>query len=312
MKTTFFPKQICVLLAMTGSIFLLSCDKKEAPLVAATFTSTVSDAQQAPRLVNTFWSTGDAIGISGVSAGVAYTNVKYVTPGGNGQFTVAQAGNEIYYQSDEQVTFTAYYPFTGTTGTAVGVVTKTLTANDQLAAAQPSIDYLYGKGTGSAASPQVTLGFDHCMSRVVLNFAPGDGFANLPEQLTCTLGGLVMQGSFNPADGKAHAVENAQAENVTMEVARNAAGSQSLTLIFFPQATPSATLDITAGGVTYVSTLQFKKGNGNPDVGLHPGYSYIFNVTVCKTGLVIGEANVSDWIPGNGTGGEDVSAEQGG
>lgn len=307
MKTTFSPKQICAFLAMASSISLASCDKEEAPLVAATFTSVVNDAQQAPRLVNTFWHSGDAIGISGTSAGVAYTNVEYTTTDGTGQFTVAQAGNEIYYQSDGQVTFTAYYPFTGTPGTAPALVTKTLTAADQEPAAQPSIDYLYGTGTGSAANPRVTLNFDRCMSRVVLNFAPGDGFTTLPEHITCTIKGLAMQGSFNPADGKAQVAENAQTADITMDVFPNNAGSHTLTLIFFPQATPSAKVAVKVDEVTYENAIAFKEGSGNPAKGLHPGYSYIFNVKVCKTGLVIDPTNVSDWKPGNGDG-DDVDA----
>lgn len=307
MKLTIYRDLFWGFLCMIGSISFNACDKDEPSLVAATFISIVSDVQQTPRLVNTFWSPGDAVGISGTSAGVVYANVKYVTTGTDGRFTVAEAGKDIYYQSDEQVNFTAYYPFTGTGGGAAGVITYEITATDQTTDAQPSIDYLYGTGVGSVENPEVKLHFDHCMSRVVLNFQAGSGFDALPEKVECTVGGLVMHGSFDTSTGKAYVAEGESGKSITLDVASTTVGTRLLTLILFPQSTPSASVVVKVGEVTFHSTLEFRKGNGNPEVGLHPGRSYVFNVIVNKTGLSISEANVSDWLPGNGDG-DDVDA----
>lgn len=308
MKTIFSLKPMYALLVIAGCILITSCDKEEDnSLVTATFSSVISDIQQAPRMVNTFWTAGDAIGISGTSAGVVYANIKYVTTGAGGLFTVAEAGNEIYYQSDERVSFTAYYPFTGTGGSAAGVITHEITVADQAVDNQPSIDYLYGTGAGSAENPEVKLHFDHCMSRVVLNFQAGSGFDALPEKMECTVDGLVMQGSFDTSAGKAYVAEGEPAKSIALDVTPTTAGDRSLRLIFFPQSTPRASVVVKVGGVTFHSTLEFKEGNGNPEVGLHPGRSYVFNVIVNKTGLSISEANVNDWLPGNGSG-DDVDA----
>lgn len=53
--------------------------------VAARITSTIDD--MATRAVNTAWTAGDAIGVSGKSGEKPYVNVKYVTTAGRGEFT---------------------------------------------------------------------------------------------------------------------------------------------------------------------------------------------------------------------------------
>ena len=105
--------------------------------VAARITSTIDD--MATRAVNTAWTAGDAIGVSGKSGEKPYVNVKYVTTAGRGEFTaVNDAGkdNNIYFQNKNDVTFTAYYPYDGANGTdpgTNGVIAKTITADDQSA-----------------------------------------------------------------------------------------------------------------------------------------------------------------------------------
>ena len=54
---------------------------------------------------------GDLIGVSGMSGGVPYTNVQYETINGDGNFTISNPGDEIYFQDGNTVTFTAYYPW---------------------------------------------------------------------------------------------------------------------------------------------------------------------------------------------------------
>ena len=113
--------------------------------VAARITSTIDD--MATRAVNTAWTAGDAIGVSGKSGEKPYVNVKYVTTAGRGEFTaVNDAGkdNNIYFQNKNDVTFTAYYPYDGANGTdpgTNGVIAKTITADDQ-SAEKPAADRL--------------------------------------------------------------------------------------------------------------------------------------------------------------------------
>ena len=106
-----------IFMATLAAAVLTACNNDENTVIdigasQATFTAAI-DGQVNTRAYDRTWEAGDAIGISGISGGITYTNVQYITDsdGTSGNFTVGTQGNEIYYQDDNSVTFTAYYPW---------------------------------------------------------------------------------------------------------------------------------------------------------------------------------------------------------
>lgn len=135
------------------------------------------------------------------------------------------------------------------------------------------------------------------MSRIILNFLPGNGIASLSD-LTYTIDALALEGTFNTKTG---ATAGTTTGSLTLSVPNNAAAMSS-TLIVFPQQTSGAAISITMNGVNYTGTIDFPENadNGNTRE-LRAGYSYTYNVYVNNTTLTINLANVNDWDNGGNT-----------
>lgn len=266
--------------------------------VAARITSTIDD--MATRAAGTVWAAGDAIGVSGKSGEKPYVNVKYVTTAGDGKFTVvndAGQDNDIYFQDKNNVTFTAYYPYDGENGTAPGangIISKSITDAEQTADGQPQIDYLFATATASSANPDVKFQFKHCMSRIILNFLPGNGIASLSD-LTYNIDALALEGTFNTRTG---ATAGTATGNLTLSVSYNAAAMSS-TLIVFPQQASGANISITMNGVDYTGTIDYPENADNGSTReLRAGYSYTYNVKVNNGSLGIELADINEWGDG--------------
>lgn len=296
-----------VALVAAATILLAGCEKESdntvdgAP-VAARITSTIDD--MATRAVGTAWAPSDAIGVSGISGGQPYVNVKYVTTGGDGEFIVVNAAgedNDIYFQDKSDVKFTAYYPYDGENGTAPGangIISKSITAAEQTADGQAKFDYLFATAIGNSANPDVKFQFKHCMSRIILNFLPGNGIASL-SNLRYTIDALALEGTFDTKTGETAA--GITTVNLTLSVSYNAAAMSS-TLIVFPQQANGADIDITMNGVDYTGRIDYPENPANGNTReLRAGYSYTYNVYVNNTTLIINLANVNDWDNGGNT-----------
>ena len=201
------------------------------------------------------------------------------------------------------MTFHAYYPFVPTPGTAAAPLTGVSTdATNQTAENQPLIDFLYASGaTASKDAPTVSFtgdhAFTHRMSQVTLTFIEGDDM-DLDGAWGYTLGGLKLQGTFNPQDGTATA-DDVEAKPLVLslsEVETANARYTASSLILFPQDAASIALTVTLSGQPYTATLTVKDGK------LQPGNNYTWDVTVSKTGLVVGDAEIEDWNDVNGGG----------
>lgn len=263
------------------------------------------------RAAGTAWATDDAIGITGTSGNTTYTNIKYTYAGGsNPLFTAATSANTIYYQNDNEVTFTAYYPFGGTEKTALGDVTTTLTAAMQDATnksvdgnftPQSQIDFLYGTGTGKRTTNdgKVAFEFEHKMSKLVLNFIAGNE-VSLNDLSQYELKGLEMAGTFNPKDGTAAASETETSKTLTIKRDGGSFSGNVSSLILFPQTATSATLTVTVNSNTYTATLPLptKTATGATGNGLESGKSYTYNVTVGSKEMIISKTDISDWTDG--------------
>lgn len=279
---------------------------------AARFYGEISDATT--RAAGTAWTADDAIGVTGKSGDITYTNIKYKFAEAGKPFGVATAGNTIYYQDYQSVNFTAYYPFSGTEKSAAQTVSKTIEAADQDVTnksveskftPQSQIDFLYGTGTGARGTDdgKVEFDFEHKMSKLILNFTQGNE-VDLNDLTQYKLDGLEMNGTFNPADGTAAA--NTTETTKTLTIASTdgnftpASSAQvPSSLILFPQTASTATLTVTLDGKTYTATLTLPAktapATGN---GLESGKKYTYNVTIGTKEMIVSEADITDWTEG--------------
>ena len=291
-KYLYFAATALLLAACTNDEALTTATDGEVALKVNAAISGIST-----RASGTNWATGDRIGLSTTSdTKTKYANVPFEY---NGAAFIAD-GTDIYFQDTRTAVFSAYYPYTAEAGT----VSKTITADDQTAENQPQIDYLSASGaTASKASPTVNFtgeqAFNHCMSQVTLTFINGDD-VELDGNLTSyTLGGLVMEGSFDTATGKAQATgtQPAALTIALTDVTTTEGAYTAAPLILFPQTAAQADISVTVDNEIYTATLIIPAG------ALQAGNNYTFPVTVSKTGLTVGSASINDWtdVQGNGT-----------
>lgn len=309
-----------ILMATLAAAVLTACNNDENNVIdtgssQATFTAAI-DGQVNTRAYDRTWEAGDAIGISGISGGITYTNVQYITDsdGTSGNFTAGTSGNEIYYQDDNSVTFTTYYPWTNLAADAT-----TITADTRAQASQSDFDFLWSRQTGSKASPNVQFIFTHKMTKLVLTIRKGDGVSYQEVQdAVLSLRGFKYNGTFNVTDGTATATgDNLTADwtfaGNTTETDYNAplskddaAETVAYTLILFPQVF-SSPLPITAitGGQSFSATLNFTTANenaGDTDAQNEwvPGRQYNLSVTLHKTDITVDGCTIQGWDEADG------------
>lgn len=307
-----------IFMATLAAAVLTACNNDENNVIdtgssQATFTAAI-DGQVNTRAFDQTWEAGDAIGISGTSGSTTYTNVRYVTTGGNGDFTVGTPGNEIYYQDDNSVTFTAYYPWANLAADAT-----TITADTRAQASQSDFDFLWSRQTGSKASPNVQFIFAHKMAKLVLTIQKGNDVSYQEVQdAVLSLGGFKYSGTFNVTDGTTSTADDLATgwtfAGNTSETGYNApfvpnatAESVSYTLILFPQEF-SSPLPITAtltGMQSFSATLDFTAANvdaGDTDAKNEwvAGRQYNLSVTLHKTDITVDGCTIQGWDEANG------------
>lgn len=288
------------ILFAAAAISLASCSDSDEPLVendgAAIVTANIGDIVS--RAANTSWANGDAIGISTISTGkTQYANMQYSTTG-NGDFThVGGKASGIFFQSMDAVNFSAYYPFSGTEGTAAGIISGNTTDQTK----QTTFDYLYANnGIASRTNPELEFAFKHKMTRLILNFQTDaqSGFsASDVASGTFTIGGIKLNGTFNTATGAAAATGTASSAWTINATPTTDVNVRTYSLIFFPQAVSPLSIVATIGGENYGCEIT---------PALNAGTSYSYTITIKKTGLTVGDCTISNW--NNGTSGT-VSAE---
>lgn len=261
------------------------------------------------RASGTQWADLDCIGITSAGGGTDYINVPYSYNKSEAKFQPDKWAG-IYFQSPEAVTFNAYYPFTGTQGTAAGTIDVSTAADYQTATYQADIDFLFAKGaTGSKTSPTVDFtgdaAFHHSMSQITLTFKAGADVDFEEETLSSyTLKGRYLQGTFDTATGEAKADESKSAATLTIpltDVTATTEGNVVSSVILLPQNVASGKigLEVAVGGQTYHADLLLPNGK----TALAPGCNYIWPVTVNKTSMTVGTAEIKEWeeVKGNDT-----------
>lgn len=291
--------QIWLLAAMIVATTLFGgCENTtpaDNPPVKARITSTID--VMTTRAAGTTWAAGDAIGVSGVSGEQPYMNVKYVSTTGNNVFVPdGDSTNDIYFQDQADVDFTAYYPYDGTSGTIPGtdgIISKTITADDQTAEGQAQYDFLFARTTGSATNPNVQFRFRHCMSRVVLNFLPGYGIVSLSD-IRYSINTLALRGTFDTQTGAVTGTK--MLESITLSVPYDAGGMSSTLIVFPLQKSDNVVIDIIMGERVYRGKIDFPENPDNNNLPeLVSGYSYTYNIRINNATLTITPATINEW-----------------
>lgn len=297
--------------AMSATLILASCSsEKEGPVEtggadAPRFSATIGAPQS--RAFDSTWENGDAIGISCLTGGKTYTNVAYSTTG-DGDFNVVNPGTEIYYNDNNEVTFTAYYPYTANTA-AYG-------ADTWNQADQKSFDFLWAQAAGRKAAPNVAFSFAHKMAKVNITVKKGaDVSFDEVKSAVLSLEGFKHEGRFNVEDGNAFATGNASvfdfanatiaAHNAPLKV-NESDETVTYTLIFFPQEFTAA-LPFTAtltGMQSFSAALDFTAANATKDAGAKnewiAGRQYNLSVTLNKTSATVNGCTILPWEEVNG------------
>lgn len=292
------------MLFAAAALALAACTNENDPVtpadgeVAARIVADIDHV--ATRTSGTDWVLDDRIGIYTVpGTKTYYTNIPYKWDG-----TKFNAdGTVIYFQSNEKVTFNAYYPYDQIGGSLP--VTTNATAQEDLS----KIDFLFAQGAEADKNNQTVNftgenAFRHCMSRITIELTEGNDMLFEGKLTAYTLKGLDLEGTFNTETGKAVAKEDTapedgleiKLENVTVSNKKYTAPS----VIVFPQdVNGTIALEVTVEGDTYRATLTLPSAieglSGDELKRLNPGYNYKFPVTVKKTGLSIGTCEIADW-----------------
>lgn len=295
-------KKIIILSAIGFALTACSNDADEPATAslndprAAAFSAQIGET--ASRAAGTQWAAGDAIGISGMSGTKTYTNVPFTTASGDGNF--APVSDPIFYQTTDEVTFTAYYPYAGRLG-ADGVITASVADQSN----QSEFDFLWAQAVGSYAAPNVRFTFAHRMSRLALTFTNGND-VDL-SAMSYSIDGLVLDGSFDTATGEAKALDGAASTTLPIAaMTESAKETASSSLIVFPQTASTIVINATVDGQPYRCNLAVGE--------LKPGYSYNVSISVKKTGMTVSGCTITDWTDGgefNGNATMPVPARKG-
>lgn len=301
--------RLFALLTLATATLLAGCNNESDNTVAPTpvvarFTSTIAAMQT--RVAGTAWEAGDRIGIYAIDrdpiapVGQLLNNAPYITTQGDGVFT-PDGGDAFYFKPGQGVYFHAYYPYRpDATG---GVLSFATDSEMQKPENQPQYDILCAETTANFRKPDVQLQFSHVMSRIVLNFQPGQGIASLAD-IDCTISGLFLQGQVDLINGRA-SYTSVTPEDITLSVPYADAGMSS-PLILFPQVNSNyIILKLTMRGTDYTATFFLPRNeNGVPE--LQPGYSYSYNVIVNNKSMTVSEATINPWGDG---GSEDITSD---
>ncbi|MDE5773438.1 MAG: fimbrillin family protein [Muribaculaceae bacterium] len=294
--------------AVFAVLTLAGCSKDESdPVITGRsdcpdFTAVIDGLSRAS---NTSWDQNDKIGITGASR----TNACYVTSAGNGRFLAETTGDRIYFQDENEITFTAYYPWNNLSGTNVMVSadTKRQTLNDQ-----KGFDFLWAQAKGKKDAPDVSFTFSHMMAKVSFTVLPGDGMTyNEIKAASLSLSGIRHSGGFNTSDGSVTLTGNASDDwaitgNNAPVVYNDAQQSATYTMILFPQTFDApvslvAELDLPGDRAYHLrANIDFTNANRVIDnAGAKnewvAGRQYNLSLTLHKTDITVSNSTIATW-----------------
>ena len=289
------------LLLLIGGLSLSACSNEEMPMDDGRVALQVTSGIQT-RAFDNQWEKEDKIGIFSFTQGDApaqtYTNVRYVTTGGNGSFT--PDGITIYLPTDgSSLDFVAYYPYKA--DLADGVYTVDVTDQSD----QGNIDLMAaGVETTDRISHSVAFNFKHKLSKVVFTFQAGedmtvDELAGMTVQLT----GQQTKATFDVTqpDGE---VSVTTGNPVTLNLKTSADGTSAEGIVLPSDDYSGMTLHLVLANKASYFNWDL---NGSEAEKFEAGKKYVYDITVNKTRLSI-TSKITNWEPGNGENGESGNA----
>lgn len=269
----------------------------EADAVVITAGSALSvDTEMESRATNDTWAADDLIGITMLSTSTPatpiYSNRQYksiAAGSGSVQFN-PEVGNEMYYPiNGSEVTFKAYYPYTGLadlTKYALDVSGQSTLADlDLMTAVHENTD---GTTANSKNKKEAHLVFHHRMTMVTVNLLTEVGSPiTLDNNTKLAIKGMKTTGNYNlMTDDLTTDAASVQDINIPLNT------SHSGRAILLPrEAAEGVTFEVTlANGGIYTVALP-----ANQD--LEGGTQYTFNLTLKTTPTLI-TASIEDWTDG--------------
>lgn len=201
--------------------------------------------QQETRAKDASWEAGDVIGVTVNGLADRFLNIPYKYTGDGQPFT--PEGDAIYFLGTQDLPLTAYYPFQGNAGEAAGTISVDTRSAQQADDVQPKIDMMFASTTANRAESKATLLFSHSMSKLQLVVTDTDG---QPRQATCSITGLIVDGTFSTADGTV-----TPGEQTYEAVVKSTDAQGSVTLLAVPQTASSVTIDVECEGIYYTASV---------------------------------------------------------
>ncbi|MDE6378027.1 MAG: fimbrillin family protein, partial [Duncaniella sp.] len=183
----------------------------------------------------------------------------------------------------DPVNISAYYPFTGTEGTAHALIETSTVAERQTPSEQQKFDFMYAvKENVKGSDPNVNLTFAHRMSKLTLIFKNGNDGTDVSKITECVMSRLTLEGSFNPATGDCAAKTTSPAVDFTVSPTVEDDGTVFCSLLLFPQSVSKVAMRIRdSEQQDFLCDLNFGAD------GLVPGNHYQFTITVNKAMLSV-------------------------
>lgn len=236
------------------------------------------------------WTVGDAIGVSQSGTDVTDLNIKYTATSTQGVFSSATG---IFVKGDGNVTYTAYYPYTGEEGKSAGTIDFNLTETG-------NYDFMFAETTASREKPEAAFKFEHKMSRVALTItetpaAEGEDNETAAsrageDEITVTLRDVVVDGTFNTATGEVTRGTTTGNISVTGTLSNKV---YFILPAFEDENTESIELVITKGEQTY-------GGFFTPGLAASTEYQYTVDLEETTGAMQVSGEIITGWTPENG------------
>lgn len=244
------------------------------------------------------WTEGDAIGVSD-NLSNPNLNIKYVAGSAMGDFTSTTG---IYILGNEEVTYTAYYPYAGNEGASAGELQFKIVDESGKYAGHNAVDFMYTTGTATRSNPKVAFVFKHQMSKVSLNITDSNAPATKAETpVSYTLQGVIIDGTFNTGTGEI--TPGSTKGNVKVDAVLGTASSIILPPVAAGNAAEPIQLVIEVGDKIYAGSL-------TPALDGSQEYKYSVDLSKTESGenLQIDSPTIDGWTP-NDEGNIDVEEE---
>lgn len=260
------------------------------------------------RAYNGTWESGDAIGIYMLNGETAEAeNCKYTTEktGTSGTFK-ADAANTIYFPiNGDSRDFTAYYPYKETIANGIYQVDVTTQTS------QKDIDLMgAAKVTGKNKNDaDVAFKFAHKLVKLALTIKPDGTSLTAADMkgLKVEITNQPVLATYDVVKGGDVSIITTSGKAVDIELLTNADGTAAEGIVLPNTSTEGMYLRFTLKGIDTPFTWKICSTPSSP-FRYEAGRKYTYTITVTKTN-VNATPTVTDWIPGNGPGGETGTAE---